>query len=100
MGEILFFESAGYIMNHSTRTIEKPKYTAEQAQKVLSNKLQVISVKDVLIPSPGSLSEFHCYEFYCKGMDDRELLVYIDADTLDERDIILVMRTDGGTMTK
>ncbi len=99
-GEILLFESSGYIMNHTTRTIAAPKYTAEQARSVLSEKLKVLSVKDVLIPSPGTLSEYHCYEFYCTGLNDRELLIFIDADNLAERDIQIVLRTDGGTMTK
>lgn len=99
-GEILMFESTGYIMNHTSRTVSTPAHTIAEAQAKLSDKLKVISSKEVLIPSPGSLSEYHCYEFYCTGLDNKELLVYVDTDTLEERDIILVMRTDGGTMTK
>ena len=84
-GEIIMFESTGYIMNHTTRTISSPKHSIEDAQKLLSSKLSVISVKDVLIPSPGTLSEYHCYEFYCKGINDREYLIYIDTKWNNEK---------------
>ncbi len=99
-GEVIMFESTGYIMNHTPRTIPLPTHSEAQARAILSDKLNVISVDEVLIPSPGTLEEFHCYEFYCTGIGDREYLVYIDANNLAERDIQIVLRADGGTMTK
>jgi len=99
-GELILWEATGYIMNHTARSISEPKYTSIEAEKQLSERLKVISVKDVLIPSPGSLKEYHCYEFYCNGLDDKEILIYIDTDTLTERDIQIMLRTDGGIMAK
>lgn len=99
-GELLFFEATGFIMNHTERSVNTPKYSSVEAEANLSDMLKVISVKDVLIPSPGSLKEYHCYEFYCNGINGQEVLVYIDTETLDERDIQIMLRTDGGVMVK
>lgn len=98
-GEVVFYEGRGYIMNHYTRTIVTPKYTVEQAQQVLSPNLSVQGVKQAIIPSGGN-EERLCYEFLCTGLGGEEILVYIRTDTLQEQQILILLKTDGGTLTK
>lgn len=98
-GELLMVESRGFLANHYDRTFSDPGSTVEQAKAVLSSNLTVVSSKEVVIPTGGK-NEKLCYEFLCHGYDEREILVYIDAYTLQEDDILILLRTDGGTMTK
>lgn len=98
-GEVISLETAGFISNHTNRTVPAPKYTADEAAKILSDDLSVLSIKRAVIPTSGG-NEKHCYEFCCEGNDGEELLVYINVMTLEEEEIMLLLRTDGGTLTK
>ncbi len=98
-GEIVLLEAAGYIANHYARNINTPKYTAFEAKEKLSPSLVVEDIKRAIIPTDGN-NEKHCYEFLCKGIDGEELLVYINAQNLEEEKILLLLKTDGGTLTK
>ncbi len=98
-GEVVLYEAKGYLANHMPRTIKTPQKTAQEAQSVVSKNLKVESQKQVLIPSPGG-REIGCYEFLCKNSQNEEILVYINCDTLMEEQVYMVIKTDGGTLTK
>ena len=98
-GEVVLYEANGYLANHTPRTIKTPDKTAEEAAKVVSKNLKIESQKQVLIPSPSG-REIHCYEFLCKNSENEEMLVYINCDTLMEEQVYMVIKTDGGTLTK
>lgn len=98
-GRVLSVDARGYILNHEPRTIASPLISSAEAQKSISPNLTVTSVRQALIPS-GADSEYHCYEFLCTGKDDDHVLVYIDVETGVERDILLLLYSDGGTLTK
>ncbi len=98
-GEIVFYEARGYIMNHYKRDLEVPKHTAEEAEEVLNSHLEVMNIHLAVIPSGGE-KELYCYEFYCSGENGEEMLVYINVDTLVEEQILILLKTDGGTLTK
>ena len=98
-GEIVTVEAAGYISNHHTRTINTPKYTADEARETISEMLKYESVKRVIVPSDGG-KEKHCYEFLCEGVNGEEVLVYLNVSTLEEEHILILLKTDGGTLAK
>lgn len=98
-GELVLLESAGYLANHYNRTIVAPSYSVADATEKLSKSLKVNSVKRVIIPTDGN-AEKHCYEFNCTGIDGEELLVYVNVKNLEEEKILLVLKTDGGTLVK
>ncbi len=97
-GEIVSYNAQGFIMNHTPRTIKPPVHTWQQAQKVLSSYLTIKSVNRAIIPL-DSREEKLCYEFLCKGSQQEEILVYVNADTLQEEQLLIVLKTDGGTLT-
>lgn len=98
-GEVVLLEAGGYLANHYTRTISTPKYSVDDARKVLSDKLNIVAQRRVIIPTDGK-NEKHCYEFDCRGIDGEELLVYVNVDNLEEEKILLLLKTDGGVLTK
>lgn len=98
-GRVLSVDARGYILNHEPRAIASPLISSAEAGKSISPNLTVTSVRQALIPS-GADSEYHCYEFLCTGKDDDHVLVYIDVETGVERDILLLLYSDGGTLTK
>ena len=98
-GEIVSIDARGYLMNHKDRTIPTPKVTKGQAQQRLSPKLTVLSSRLAFIPTDAG-GEIYCYEFRCKGQKEDEILVYIDAKTGNEANILQLLYADGGMLTR
>ncbi len=96
-GEIMLFEASGYLSNHKERAFETPVYTLEQAREKVSDKLTVKQTALVLIPTDSG--EERCYEFVCSD-NDSEILVYINVLTLEEEEILILLKSDGGTLVK
>ena len=97
-GEIVRFESTGYLMNHQKRTLAA-KITAAQAQNSVSPQLKVQQCRLALIPTQ-SKQEKLTYEFLCSGTQKDRILVYINAATGYEENILILQQTDDGILTK
>lgn len=98
-GRILSLDARGFIMNHMARDIGSPYIAEEEAKGKLASNLTVKCTKLALIPSDSD-REYLCWEFLCLGERGEDLLVYIDAKAGIERDILLLLYLDGGTMTR
>lgn len=97
-GEIMLYEASGYISNHKERTYPTPTYTAEQAKELISDSLTPKEMAIALIPTAAG--EERCYEFLCETEDGQEILVYININTLAEEEILILLKSDGGTLVK
>ena len=97
-GDILSFDGRGYIANHKKRNLSEPKITAEQARKKISTELTVTDTSIAVVPSAGT-NELFCYEFHCTSPDGRQMLIYINADTGREGQILLLEISENGTLT-
>ncbi len=98
-GEIVLFEGSGYISNHKNRTFTTPAHSAEKAREKLNEKLKVTGTALALIPT-DSAGEVRCYEFTCTAERKEEILVYLNASTLEEEDVLILLKSDGGTLVK
>lgn len=99
-GKIATLDATTYLTNHIDREIKKPRLTADEARAKLSKYLIPNSSKQCIIPKESG-NEVQCYEFNCTSKDTGEkALVYINVDTGDEEDIMLLMETDNGTLVK
>lgn len=98
-GEIVFYEAGGYIANHKERSFATPKITEEEAQGIVSPKLTVKNIRLALIPT-NSTEEKRCYEFTCTSADNQEILVYINTAAPLEEEILILQKSDGGTLVK
>lgn len=98
-GEMVFYEARGFLMNHKARQLSAPVKTEEEARAALSPALKVESSALAVIPTDGG-DEKYCYEFRCLGINEEEVLVYINTETLAEEQILILLKLDGGVMTK
>ena len=96
-GEVLGIETTGYLNNHTIRDVSKVNITREEAKKSLNKDLDIQSEGLAVIPTEWQ-TEILCYEFKGK-VEDREFLVYINADNGREEDILIITNTPNGTLT-
>ena len=97
-GEVVLYESSGYLANHKARAFETTIYSVEQASERVSRELKVHKSSIALIPTDRGTEE-RCYEFLCAD-GDTEVLVYINVLTLEQEEILILLKNDGGMLAK
>lgn len=98
-GEIMLLETSGYLSNHTDRAFESPAVTIEKAAEKVNKKLKIRKTELTLIPTDAG-GEVRCYEFLCETEDRQEILIYINAVTGEEERILILLKSDGGTLAK
>ena len=97
-GEVIGLETTGYLNCHYDRNIPTNKISIEDARKHLSDKAQVTSEGLAMIPTEWK-TEKYCYEFKGK-IENIDFIAYINAETGEEEDILIVTNTPNGTLTE
>lgn len=97
-GEIVSYDAKGYLMNHTQRTLPQARLTEAEARAVLSPRLAPESQSMAVIPTDG-LNEVYCYEYFCKGEEGEQVLVYINAETGMEEDILIIIEDETGVLS-
>ena len=73
------------------------KITIDEARATLNPNLKILSEKKAVIPKDDK-TEKYCYEF--KGVvENRNFLVYINVETGEEEEILVILETERGTLT-
>lgn len=99
-GKVVSLEVEGYIVNHTERKDFSEKIKLKDAQKGLNSYLTVLGSKKCVIPKDEG-TEVQCYEFHCESTEtNEEVLIYVNTQTGKEEDILLLLYSDGGTLTK
>lgn len=97
-GQVLGMETSGYLNNHTERTIETPTITMEEAKSSLNKNLEITSQGLAIIPTEWK-TEIFCYEFKGK-INDTDFLVYVNAETGEEENILVIINTPNGILTQ
>ncbi len=96
-GEILGFESQGYIMCHKEREIPQNVIGEEKAREIAGTHLSIDNVSMAYIPLESG-REVYCYEL--KGtLGKNNFLIYINAQTGQEEKILMLIETESGILT-
>ncbi len=95
-GETVGIEANNYWMNHTIRTLEGAAITKEQAEQKLSSRLNVTGSRLCVIPFKDT--ELLCYEFSGDFLDS-QYLVYIDALTGNEVQLLKIVSVENGVLT-
>lgn len=95
-GSIIGYEAQNYLMSHTHRKLPKPEISQEEARELVSSNLKIQSIRLAVIPTE-TMGEKLCYEF--KGTFGKEnFIVYINAVTGKEEDILKIIDTDNGNL--
>ena len=92
-GAVVGAECSQYLMNHERRLHLSPKLTGEQAQQMVSGRLDVQAARLCVIPTDSG--EALCWEFDGDFSGER-YLVYIDAANGEAKEILRVTQTEDG----
>ena len=93
-GEVMGIESRSYLTNHKPRGDLTPVISLEEAEGMLSSHLQLDKdARLCLIPFNGE--ELLCYEF-AGTYRDEQYLVYINARTGAQEEILKIVETQSG----
>lgn len=96
-GEIVGFESKGYIMSHKERKLPPPVITENEVRKMLNSNLEAKNIGLAVIPLE-SKQEVFVYEV--KGnVGDRNFLTYINALNGKEEKILVIIHAPNGVLT-
>ena len=95
-GEIVGMEANNYLMNHTVRTGLSPSMTEEQARQRAGKRLKVHHVRLCVIPYRDE--ERLCYEL-AGQRDEQEFRVYLDGNTGEELEILLMVPAGGGMLS-
>ncbi len=94
--EVIGMEATGYYTNHTTRLIEQPSLTSEQAKSKISTNIDVETSRLAVVPI-GRSSEKLCYEF-SGTYDGATYYVYVDAITGRQVEMFKVIESTEGTL--
>lgn len=96
-GAVVGFEARGYLTNHGARPGLTPRLTAEEAAEKVSLRLENVSAGRLCV-IPRLTAERLCYEF--SGVYQGEkYLVYVDAESGEQAELLKVVETDRGLNT-
>ena len=94
-GAVIGLEAGGYLRNHVEREFTLPALSEEEALARLGGRLTAEEARLCVIPE--NAEEYLCYEI--QAFDESgEYLVYIDAQTGAEREILEVISEENGTL--
>lgn len=96
-GEIVGYDAVHYLKEHHKRNIKRPALKVEEAKKKVNYDFEITNTRLAIIPK-GISSEVMCYEF--KGSyEGNDFIVYINAETGAEEQILRVVTDESGTLT-
>lgn len=97
-GEVLSFDLRGYLTNHTIRDLPEAEISEREAMSLVSKKLNILGASPCLIPTSGQ-NEVYCYEVKCVSENGQNVLVYINALTGREEQLLLLKISGNGTLT-
>jgi len=95
-GEVIGVDARQYLMAHHNRTAPQPRISPQEAEERVNPDLQVQRAQLTMIPNQSGTGEILAYEFLTNFGDDT-YLVYINAETGGEEQVLQQVETDGGT---
>ena len=96
-GEILGIETTGYLNSHRERDIKEANVSIEEARDSLNDDLTIESERLAIIPTEWK-TEVLCWEFE-GNVEGLDFIVYVNAETGKEEDILIITNTPNGVLT-
>jgi len=97
-GDVVGFEALGYVTNHQARNLPQVEVSESDARRLVSDQLEILAHQLAVIPTDGE-NEVLCHEFKCLSPEDKHYIIYVDAVTGEEEDILILIEDESGTLT-
>ena len=98
-GGVVTLDASDYIMNHVDRKLPVIAVTPEEAAAGVAETLTVKRRSLAVIPTSGGGESF-AHELLCETENGQDVLVYKDVTTGKEDDILILLYSDQGVLTK
>ena len=98
-GEVLGYDARGFLVNHRERSFGEPAIGEDEAISKAAEGLEVDGCRLAVIPT-DAVEEKLCYELKCRADNGRNVLVYLNADTGREEDILILIESDTGVLAE
>ncbi|MDE6752294.1 MAG: germination protein YpeB [Eubacterium sp.] len=99
-GKIYSLEADGFLTNHRERNDFSMKIAEKDLQKKISSHVEIISSRHCVIPKKNG-KEAPCVEYHCRNKaTGDEVLIYMNTNTGEEENILMLLYSDNGTLTK
>ena len=86
-----------HLNSHTKRDLKEPKVSKEKAKESLNKDLNIESEELAVIPTEWK-TEVLCWEFE-GNIDGLDFIVYVNAETGKEEDILIITNTPNGILT-
>ena len=97
-GRIVGYEAKGYLTCHRERDIPTAEVTRSEAQELVNTELNILSHQMAIIPTMGK-NEVYCHEFKCENSEKRHYIIYVNAVTGRQENILILIEDENGTLT-
>lgn len=98
-GTLLGYEAHGYLSQHHQRQLPASLITQEQAGQSLPQTVIVLGGRLAWIPTSGGTQEVLTYEFKCQNAQGSHVLIYVNAQTGQQQNILLLLEDETGTLS-
>ena len=98
-GGVVTLDASDYLMNHVERELPAVAVPAEEAAAGVAETLSVKRTSLAVIPTSGGGESF-AHELLCETGSGQDVLVYKDVTTGKEDDILILLYSDHGVLTK
>ena len=96
-GQVVGFDSRGYLMAHKQRDIPTPKISAEEATKKVNSRMEITNTRLTIIPTDDGKERFS-YEV-AGQLNGENFLVYVNAITGKTDQVLKLIEVQNGTLT-
>lgn len=98
-GSVVRLEASGFAMNYQPRGAAQPAVSLEDARKSVTHGLEIQREMLCYIPTTG-YREVLCWEFVCLSAEGGHVLQYINAETGQTENLLLLIENENGTLTR
>jgi len=95
-GRVVGLDTNNYLMSHKKRDLKQPALDKDAAKEKVTKGLMVSSTRLALIPLETN-EEKLCWEFTGR-IEDRDYIIYINAQSGLEEDILMIQHTNDGEL--
>lgn len=98
-GSVVRLDASGYAMNYHARAAARPAVDVDSARKTVADELKIEREMLCYIPTTGQ-NEILCWEFACVSADGGHVLQYVNCETGQTENLLLLIESNNGTLTR